>query len=44
MKKVDLNKIIIIEYNKKYKDSINDFINECMFTFINRPYKKERIY
>lgn len=40
MKKVDLNKIIIIQYNKKYKDSINNFINECMFTFINRPYKK----
>lgn len=40
----DLNDIKIIQYNKKYKDLINNFINESMFTFINRPYKKEKMY
>ena len=36
----NLNDIKIIQYNNKYKDLINNFINECMYTFINRPYKK----
>lgn len=40
----ELNDIKIIQYNKKYKDLINNFINESMFTFINRAYKKEKMY
>lgn len=38
----ELNNIKIVQYSPKYKCLINNFINECMFTFINRPYKKRK--
>ncbi len=40
MNKNIVSNIKIIEYNQKYNQEINDFVNWSMHTFIGRPFKQ----